>query len=159
GSLVLALAMALFFGLTISRPLARLTDAAQRIAGGERGVALKLKGRDEVAVLARAFDAMARELDARLGYISELAANVSHEFKTPIASIRGAAELLREGASDDPVARARFLGNILDDTDRLALLVTRLLELSRIEARPEPAVPLDYRALVEGVVRRYPGVE
>jgi two-component system, OmpR family, sensor histidine kinase ChvG len=155
GSLAVALVVALFLAFTISRPLRKLTAAARRIAAGERGVALKLSGRDEVADLARNFDHMARELDARLGYISELAANVSHEFKTPIASIRGAAELLREGAADDPEARARFLDNILGDTDRLSRLVSRLLELSRIESSPEPATPLDYRALVEDVVERY----
>ncbi len=155
GSLVVALALALFLALTISRPLRKLTIAARRIANGERGVKLKLSGRDEVADLARAFDDMAHELDARLAYISELAANVSHEFKTPIASIRGAAELLRDGAAEDPGARARFLGNILGDSERLTALVSRLLELSRIESAREPAVPFDYRALVEDVVARY----
>ncbi len=157
GSLAIALTVALFLAFTISRPLRKLTEAARRIAAGERGVALKLSGRDEVAELARGFDHMARELDRRLGYISELAANVSHEFKTPIASIRGAAELLRDGAADDPAARTRFLDNILGDTDRLSALVTRLLELSRIESDAEPARPLDYRALCEEVVERYRG--
>jgi two-component system sensor histidine kinase ChvG len=156
GSLAVALVVAVFLGLTISRPLARLTRAAGRIAAGERGVALKLSGRDEVGVLARAFDAMAHELDARLGYISELAANVSHEFKTPLASIRGAAELLADGAADEPAARDRFLGNILADTERLDRLVSRLLELSRVEAHEGgQAEPLDYEALVASVVERY----
>jgi two-component system sensor histidine kinase ChvG len=152
-SLLVALIVALYQALTISRPLARLTDAARRIAGGERGVALKLSGRDEAAELARAFDAMARELDTRLNYISELAANVSHEFKTPIASIRAAAEVLRDGAAEDPVARDRFLNNIEEDTERLSRLVSRLLELSRIEAHlHERREPFDYRALVEDLV-------
>lgn len=156
GSLVVATLVALYLSFTISRPLHRLTEAAGRIAAGERGVALNLRGRDELGMLARDFDAMARALDARLAYISELAANVSHEFKTPIASVRGAAELLRDGAADDPAARQRFLGNILDDAERLSRLVTRLLELSRIEARAEARVPMDYRALAESVVARYP---
>ena len=156
-SFAVALVVSVFLGLTISRPLRKLTDASRRIAAGERGVELKLSGRDEIAGLARTFDAMARALDARLGYISELAANVSHEFKTPIASIRGAAELLRDGAADDPEARPRFLENILADTDRLARLVSRLLELSRIESTPEAPEPIDYRALVEEVVGRYQG--
>ncbi len=156
-SLVVGALVAVFLALTISRPLRRLTEAAGRIAAGERGVALNLQGRDEIGELARDFDAMARALDARLAYISELAANVSHEFKTPIASMRGAAELLRDGAADDPVARDRFLGNILEDAERLSRLVTRLLELSRIESRPEARVPLEYRALVASVVARYPG--
>ncbi len=156
GSLAVGTLVAIFLSLTISRPLRRLTEAAGRIAAGERGVALNLRGRDELGELARDFDAMARALDARLSYISDVAANVSHEFKTPIASMRGAAELLRDGAADDPEARQRFLGNILDDTDRLSRLVSRLLELSRIESRPEPRVPFDYRACVDAAVARYP---
>jgi len=156
GSLVVGTLVALFLALTISRPLRRLAEAAGRIAAGERGVSLNLGGRDEIGRLARDFDAMARALDARLAYISELAANVSHEFKTPIASMRGAAELLRDGAADEPEARRRFLGNILEDAERLSRLVTRLLELSRIESRVEARVPLDYRALVASVVERYP---
>jgi two-component system sensor histidine kinase ChvG len=157
GSLLVGTLVAIFLTLTISRPLRRLTEAAGRIAAGERGVALRLGGRDEVGRLARDFDAMARALDERLAFISELAANVSHEFKTPIAAVRGAAELLRDGAADDPEARGRFLDNILADAERLSALVTRLLELSRVESRMEPRVPLDYRALVESVAARYPG--
>lgn len=154
-SLALAVVLGSFLALTIARPLAKLTEGANRIARGERGVALRLSGRDELAELARAFDAMARELDARLEYIGELAANVSHEYKTPIASIRGAAELLRDGAIDDPVARDRFLGNILADADRLSRLVTRLLELSRVESSPEPPAPVDLRAVLEDLVARH----
>lgn len=155
-SLLAALVIALYQALTISRPLGRLTHAARRIAAGERGVALRLSGRDEVADLARAFDTMARELDTRLNYISELAANVSHEFKTPIASIRGAAEVLRDGAADDLVARERFLDNILSDTERLNRLVSRLLELSRIEAHLHDQRELfDYQALLEDLLERY----
>ena len=156
GSLAVGTLVAIFLALTISRPLRRLTEAAGRIAAGERGVSLNLGGRDEIGRLARDFDAMARALDARLAYISELAANVSHEFKTPIASVRGAAELLRDGAADDPEARRRFLDNILADAARLSALVTRLLELSRVESRVESRVPFDYRALVTAVVARYP---
>ncbi len=156
-SLAVGTLVALVLAFTIARPLRRLTEAAGRIANGERGVALNLAGHDEIAELARDFDHMARALDARLAYISELAANVSHEFKTPIASMRGAAELLRDGAADDPEARQVFLSNILDDAERLSRLVSRLLELSRIEARAEARVPVDYRALVDDVVRRYEG--
>jgi two-component system sensor histidine kinase ChvG len=155
GSLVVALLVAIFLAVTLVRPVERLRQAALRIARGERGVALKAQGRDEIAELSRAFDTMAGELDARLAYIGELAANVSHEFKTPIASIRGAAELLREGAAMDPAARERFLGNILADTERLGRLISRLLELSRIEAHLEPKAPVDYRALVLEVVDRH----
>lgn len=126
--------MSLFLATTISRPLGRLTRTATRIAAGDRTARVQLKRQDEIGQLARSFDAMVQQLDSRAQYISELAANISHEFKTPLASIRGAAELLADGADDDPAARQRFLENIQKDVERIDRLVSRLLELSRIEA-------------------------
>lgn len=142
--------MSLFLATTISRPLSRLTRAATRIAQGDRTrPGLTLRRDDELGQLARAFDAMVKQLDERARYISEFAANISHEFKTPLASIRGAAELLADGAVDDPAARGRFLGNILADVQRMDRQVSRILELSRIEATLEHREPVD----IEDVVR------
>lgn len=142
--------MSLFLATTISRPLGRLTRAATRIAQGDRTrPGLTLRRNDELGQLARAFDAMVKQLDERARYISEFAANISHEFKTPLASIRGAAELLADGAVDDPAARGRFLGNILADVQRMDRQVSRILELSRIEATLEQREPVD----IEDVVR------
>lgn len=143
----------LLLALSISRPLGRLSRAAKRIARGERGVALVVEGGGEIRELAQSFKTMTEELDARLNYISEFSADVAHEFKSPLTSIRGAAELLAEGAHEDAAARARFLHNILLDTARLDRLVSRLLELSRIEASAEEMAVLDLRALLEQVTR------
>jgi two-component system sensor histidine kinase ChvG len=97
---------------------------------------------------------MKERLDARLRYISEFAADVAHEFKSPLTSIRGAAELLGEGAAEDPEARVRFLRNIELDVARLDRLVSRLLELSRIEASNEVMTLLDLEALLARVADR-----
>jgi len=63
----------------------------------------------------------------------EFIANVSHELRTPLASLRALAETLRDGAARDPEAGPRFLGRIVSEIDRLALLVNDLLDLSAIE--------------------------
>lgn len=144
--------LTLFLAATIARPLGRLTRIAQKIAAGDRRQNLASKRHDEIGELARAFDAMTRRLDERARYVGELAANISHEFKSPLTSIRGAAELLLEGAADDPRAREKFLANILEDSHRLDRLVTRLLELSRFESDDAPVEVLDYEALVREVV-------
>jgi two-component system sensor histidine kinase ChvG len=155
---VLAVALALSIGttlllaLSISRPLALLSKAAGRIARGERGVVLPSGGRGEIAELSRSFRTMTEELDRRLVYISDFSADVAHEFKSPLTSIRGAAELLAEGAHEDAAARSRFLENILLDTERLDRLVSRLLVLSRIEASAEEPTLVDLRRVVENVV-------
>ncbi len=154
--------LTLLFAATISRPLTRLTRIARRIAAGDRTDAnvwgaLALRRRDEIGDLARAFDQMARELDERARYVAELAANISHEFKSPLTSLRGAAELLLDGAADDPRARTRFLENMLADAHRLDRLVTRLLELSRVEADLAPVEVLDLEALTREAARQAPG--
>jgi two-component system sensor histidine kinase ChvG len=159
--LLLALAataiLSLFLAATISRPLTKLTRIAERIAGGDRRARLSLERRDEIGQLARAFDTMARKLDERARYVAELSANISHEFKSPLTGIRGATELLLEGAAEDPAARARFLENILQDAHRLDRLVTRLLELGRVESDAGPAEVFDYEALVREVATQVQG--
>ena len=153
-TLCLSIATTLLLALSISHPLARLSKAAKRIAGGERGVSLPVRGSGEIRELAQSFRTMTEELDRRLVYISDFSADVAHEFKTPLTSIRGAAELLAEGAHADPAARARFLDNILLDTERLDRLVSRLLVLSRIEASADQMTLVDLRSLLDKVQQR-----
>ena len=149
--------LSLFLAATIARPLARLTRAAARIAAGDRGARLALDRADEIGQLSRAVDRMAAELDRRAREQRELAADISHELKTPLTGIRGAAELLADGAADDPAARARFLTIILADAARLDRLVTRLLELARLEADPAAPEPVDPAAALAAAAARYRG--
>jgi two-component system, OmpR family, sensor histidine kinase ChvG len=147
----------LLLAWSISRPLGKLSRAAKRVAAGEPDVRIPVGGGGEIEELGASFAAMKDRLDARLRYIEGFAADVAHEFKSPLTSIRGAAELLGEGAHDDPEARARFLRNIELDVRRLDRLVTRLLELSRIEASSEPMTPIDLPALLARITERAGG--
>lgn len=144
----------LLLAWSISRPLTRLSEAAKRIARGEKDIEVPVGGSGEIRELGESFASMRERLDARLRYISEFSADVAHEFKSPLTSIRGAAELLGEGAHDDPEARDRFLRNIELDVDRLDRLVSRLLELSRIEASSDVMAPVDVQKLVARTVER-----
>jgi two-component system, OmpR family, sensor histidine kinase ChvG len=146
--------LTLILALTISRPLERLSRAARGIAAGDQGVVIPVGGGGELGELSRSFAEMTQKLEARQRYISEFAADVAHEFKSPLTSIRGAAELLAEGADDDPEARRRFLRNIELDAGRLDRLVSRLLELSRIDASDEHPQIVDLRTLCERAIER-----
>src|SRR6186713_3232894 len=156
-ALTLTVGMTLLLAWTISRPLERLAHAARRIAAGDGGLDVPVAGGGEISELGEAFREMTRKLEARHRYISAFAADVAHEFKSPLTSIRGAAELLAEGAADDPEARRRFLRNIELDAARLDRLVSRLLELSRIDASEESPVLVDLEALVRRAVERSQG--
>ncbi|HEX4419026.1 MAG TPA: histidine kinase dimerization/phospho-acceptor domain-containing protein [Kofleriaceae bacterium] len=159
-TLALTALVTLVLATTIARPLGRLTRRAQRIASGQPIDAddraeRALTGRaDEIGQLARAVTAMTDELQRRARDARTLAADLSHEFKTPLTGIRGAAELLRDGASDDPDARDRFLAMILDDAARLDRLVSRLLELARVEDDRGIELPVALDALAHACARR-----
>jgi len=123
----------------IVRPIERLGAATRDLA---RGVATNVPPRPEMAAieiqaLYADFAVMAAAIERRSRYLRDFAHAVSHEFKTPLAGIRGAVELLQDHhatMSDDE--RRRFLCNAAVDAERLALLVTRLLELARADMTP-----------------------
>jgi two-component system sensor histidine kinase ChvG len=145
----------LVLATTIARPLGRLTRRAQRIAARQPAETDRLGDRaDEIGQLARAVAAMTDELERRARDARTLAADISHEFKTPLTGIRGAAELLADGASDDPQARDRFLAMILEDAARLDRLVSRLLDLARVEDDRTVELPVDLAALAHATAAR-----
>lgn len=159
-ALLFTLLVTLALAWSISRPLSRLSRAAKRIADGERDVRVPVGGTGEVRALGESFSTMTDELHRRLRFASEFAADVAHEFKSPLTSIRGAAELLSEGAADEPAAREKFLSNILLDVARLDRLVSRLLELGRIEAAGSETTRnmVVVAKLIEALSARYPDV-
>ncbi|KAB2928420.1 MAG: HAMP domain-containing histidine kinase [Candidatus Contendobacter sp.] len=146
--------MSAFTSFTVVRPLQALVRQAQRATAGEKGAVTPLARpvTREIAELSRAVAAMARYLEQRADYIRTFAAQVSHEFKTPLAAIRGAVELLRDHLDTMTVAeRERFLSHLDQDAARLERLVRRLLELARADVMQ---VSAGDRAEVAAVVRR-----
>lgn len=135
--LAATLLIAFVFIRAISRPMYELMERTARIAAGDRDAIRPLShhGTREMAELAGAFLDMARKLQARSDTIRTFATHVSHELKSPLTSIQGAAELLRDaGDGMDEATRARFHANIVADTERLNGLVRRLIELARAES-------------------------
>jgi two-component system sensor histidine kinase CreC len=155
-ALVLATVMAYALSAYLTRIIWSLAWQAERIAAGERNVRLQTWTRSELGTLARAVERMREKLEGK-AYVEEMATNLSHELKTPLAAIRGSAELLEGPASNDPVARARFLGNIQSEVERLDRIVSALLQLSRIEAQPATAeIPAtDAGAAAKEIARIY----
>ncbi len=130
------LVITLLTSLTISRPLKALIAQAERIVKGENGAAIPLAnpGTREVDHLSHAMARMAKTLEDRAEYIRIFATNVSHEFKTPLTTIRGTIELLHDHLAEmTPAERSRFLQIIADDTDRLDRLLRRLLDLAKAD--------------------------
>jgi signal transduction histidine kinase len=135
GLAALGLAVLVGYGAAsaFARRIRRLERAADRIAAGDFGEAVQDKGRDELGQLAAAFDRMRRQLaqleDARRAFI----ANASHELRTPIFSLGGFIELLRDEELDEET-RTEFLATAAEQVQRLSKLATDLLDLSRLDA-------------------------
>jgi signal transduction histidine kinase len=125
---------------TITAPMRELIERTDAIGKGDRTALRPLKrhGTHEFARLSRSFLDMARNLNKRSDFISTFATHVSHELKSPLTSIQGAAELLRDDIGAKPAAmsdhdRRKFLDNIIADTDRLTRLSGRLRDFARAE--------------------------
>lgn len=132
-----AVASAVVAGLlggAVAIPIERLTRAAERVAAGERQAALPEPRGREVRQLTRALESMRRELEERHA-LEAFVADLSHELKNPIASIRASAEVLEEGAADDPKTARQFARRIRQSSDKLQALTADLLSLARLEAR------------------------
>jgi signal transduction histidine kinase len=162
-SVVVSAAMARRF----TTPLRRLTEASRGLAEGDltrRVPESEVRaGSSEMAELAVQFNAMADRLQESVEIIRrdrdrsrDFLADVSHELRTPLAALRMFTELLREGAADDPEARAEFLESSGQQIERLDWLAQNLLELSKLDSglvlldlRPD-----DLRAAVESAVEQ-----
>src|SRR5690606_1852836 len=131
----------------LSGSIRRLTRFALEVSAGRRANVPELPG-TELRQLAAALESMRTQLEGK-AYVERYVQTLTHELKSPLAAIAGAAELLR---SDMPPAqRERFLANIETETARLQSLSERLLHLAQVEQRRdlEERVPIAVRPLVD----------
>ncbi|WP_029190896.1 two-component system sensor histidine kinase CreC [Verrucomicrobium spinosum] len=133
GSLILCMVMGSFLlARWTTRPIRRLTDYAQAVTAGERPAVPALHG-SEMKTLGGAFETMRDVLENR-EYVEHYVQTMTHELKSPVAAIRGAAELLQEGTMPEE-QRRKFLRNIHGESLRLQDLLDRLLALAGLEKK------------------------
>ena len=157
-SLAVAVVLTLVVATTIARPLARLRqrsgeilDRRGRLTGGFE----PSRRRDEIGDLERALAELTRRLEAHLRHTESFAADVAHEFRNPLASIRTATEMALE--VEDPEERRRFLEMAQRDVARMERLLSEAREISRIDAHldEEDRGPVAVEALLGGLVESY----
>ena len=135
--LPLAVATAGLGGYTVARhalaPIERMTERAQTITADRLSDRLPVSNPDnEMGRLARVFNATLGRLEASFDQMRHFTADVSHELRTPLTAIRSVGEVGLRGRRDEETYRA-IIGSMLEEVDRLAGLVDRLLMLSRAE--------------------------
>ena len=135
----------LFLFALLTRRFTRLTHAVQRFADGHYGQRITPIRHDEIGRLGRAFNDMAATIEIQLNALREndrqrraLVANLSHDFRTPLTSLRGYAEQLRDGHDLSAETRATHLDAILANARRLTTLAEQLSTLARLDAHERP---------------------
>ena len=132
-SMLLAGVIAAIVARGIARPILHVSAAAAAIARGEYSQRVPLKGPLEMQVLATDFNVMADRVLLAQRMERDLLANVSHELKTPLTSIRGFAQAITDGATTDSPMVQHAAAIILEEADRLGRLVNGLLDSARLE--------------------------
>ena len=132
-SILLGTAIAAFFSRRALRPIRSIIDATRKVAGGDFSVRVEAAGINELAELASSFNRMTQELSSIETLRIDFVNNFSHEFKTPIVSICGFANLLIDDELSDE-ERLDYLKIIRKESERLAELSNNVLALSKYEA-------------------------
>jgi two-component system, OmpR family, sensor histidine kinase ChvG len=157
-ALSLTLLLSIFLSRTIARPLKRLAIAAERVRFGRgREVAIPryLDRKDEIGDLAKSLEEMTQSLHHRMDAIETFAADVSHELKNPLTSLRSAVDVLR--TTKKPELQEQLFAVIQDDVTRLDRLITDISDASRLDAELSRAKmsPIDLRLMVSTLVDLY----
>lgn len=152
-ALLVTVGLSLYLSSTIARPILRLARAAEAMREGKgrqgRVPADFLERGDEIGELAETLDDTATALWARIDAIESFAADVAHEIKNPLSSIRSAIDTLRR--IEDANQQRRLLAIIADDVGRLDRLISDIADASRVDAELSrtPTEPVD----VAGILR------
>jgi two-component system sensor histidine kinase ChvG len=153
-ALLVTILLSLYLAGTIARPIRRLADAAERARGrGARVEIPDLMGRgDEIGELSRSLRDMTDALLQRMSAIESFAADVAHEIKNPLSSLRSAVETV--GRIEDPVKRRRLMAIIQDDVERLDRLISDISDASRLDAElsRQEVSPTDIGAMLRALV-------
>lgn len=141
GLVLLISGIAWFVLRSVTTPIGEAADTSARLASGELGVRLPVRGEDELATLGRSFNAMADSIESQIKELADLSlvqqrfvSDVSHELRTPLTTIRLAADMINDQRDDFDPATARAAELLNNQVQRFETLLSDLLEISRYDA-------------------------
>jgi two-component system sensor histidine kinase ChvG len=148
----------LFLARFIAEPVQRLARAADEVRGGHTGRATiprMEERRDEIGDLASSLSAMTRALYDRIDAIERFAADVAHELKNPLTSLKSAVEMLTRAGSDE--SRSKLMEIVRNDVKRIDRLISDISDASRLDAElsRETSERVDLAHLLETIVEIY----
>lgn len=153
----LALTLALYLASRISKPIKNITHSAAEMGKGHYGIKFKGGHYTEITDLANTLTNASRELEKTDMYQKDLIANVSHDLRTPLTMIKSYAEMIRDISGNNPTKRDAHLSVIIDEADRLNILVNDMLNLSRMQNRSISIerANFDLKATAESLLASY----
>ena len=137
---ILMASIGYYISKSITNPIVEMQNTAERISAGDFSRKVRVRSHDELGALAKSLNIMSEKLQGQIERLkkadkvrTDFVANVSHELKTPLTSIKGYIETLQDGALDDKENAVRFLNIIKKNADSLTHIVDDLLSLSEVE--------------------------
>lgn len=136
--LIISLVIIFFFSSIISKiftkPLFSIKNAAKQIASGNLNINIKYNGNDELYELSSSINKMSKSLKALDEFRKDLIANITHDLKTPLGLIRGYGEMINDFYGDDKENRTKYINLILNETNRMSLMIDDILSLSKLQS-------------------------
>jgi signal transduction histidine kinase len=130
---IMAFVFIYFSSRTIVGPLLAMNEAAKVAAGGDFEKRIEVKTRDEVGQLGESFNNMAESLAQQERLRRDFLANISHDLRTPLTSMRGFLKAMLDGTAP-PEQQRRYLGIVLEETERLSEMANNILDLNRLQS-------------------------
>ena len=155
--IILAILISLFLAKVITDPIEEITNKAKILANGNYNVTFEKNGIKEIDELADTLNYLESEVSKTDQYRRDLMANVSHDLKTPLTMIKAYAEMVRDITYNDKEKREKNLNVIIEETDRLNILVSDILSLSKLQANSDvfEIETFDLKVELDNVLKRY----
>lgn len=156
--LVISFSLLALISQKIMRPIRKINSVAESYSTGNFEVSMDIKSKDEIGQLASTLEYMASELSKLDDYRKDFISNISHDFRSPLTSIKGYIEAIQDGTIP-PEKHEKYLSIIVEETKRLTKLTTSLLELNKFDSYGIWLVIKDFDIIkpVKAAMRSYEG--
>lgn len=158
--LAISFILSYFISKQIAKPIDEITKSANRLAQGEYNIKFEGGNYLECNELADTLTYASKQISKVDQQQRDLIANVSHDLRTPLTMIKAYAEMIRDLSGNNPVKREEHLNIIIEETDRLSLLVNDMLDLSKLENGASSLTPVkfDIMTRLTEIIERYKGI-
>ena len=153
----IAVIISIFLSSKITDPITEITKKARKLGSGNSNVEFKESGIKEIDELAETLSQAQKEMAKTDELRRDLMANVSHDLKTPLTMIKAYAEMIRDISYKDKDKMNEHLGIIVDETDRLTVLVNDILDLSKMQSNADvlKLEKFDLVGEINSIVKKY----